>query len=131
MNSQEETLPQILAIERTAMERWANGDPDGFLALLAPDVSYFDPFIPSSIDGAEALTAYYNQMRGKVHLDHFEFIEPRIQVCGSLAILTFQFVSQTGDIHKHWNTTEVYRNSAVGWQIIHTHWSFHQPKLAN
>ena len=116
-----------MAIEQAGMKRWANGDPDAFIALLAPDVSYFDPFVAARIDGIDALTAYYNQLRGKVRLDKFEFIEPRIQVCGDIAILTFQFVSQTGDVHMHWNTTETYRKAATGWQIVHTHWSFHQP----
>jgi len=30
----------------------------------------------------------------------------------------------------HWNATEVYQRGESGWRIIHTHWAFHQPRLA-
>ena len=33
----------ILALERAAAERWGQGDPDGYLGLMAPDITYFDP----------------------------------------------------------------------------------------
>jgi len=38
------TAEMIVAMERAALERWGRGDPDGFLDISAPDVSYFDPF---------------------------------------------------------------------------------------
>ena len=44
----------ILTLERVALERWGQGDPDGFLEISAPDVSYFDPFTESRLDGIDA-----------------------------------------------------------------------------
>ncbi len=35
----------ILAIERSAFERWAKGDLSGFLDASDPEVDYFDPFV--------------------------------------------------------------------------------------
>lgn len=124
------TEEEILALERAAMERWAKGDPDGFLAINAPDVSYFDPFIERRIDGLEALTAFYNGFRGQVNIDHFNFVDPRVQVYGEVAILTFQFTSIGSEEQMRWNTTEVYRRTGSSWKIVHSHWAFHQPKLA-
>ena len=33
----------IVALERSAIERWNRGDVDGCLEIYADDVSYFDP----------------------------------------------------------------------------------------
>lgn len=121
---------KILELERRAMERWAQGDPDGFLEISAWDVSYFDPFLEERLDGLDGLRSLYNQLRGQVRLDSFEFLRPKIQVAGDAAILTFNFQSRSSAGTMFWNTTEVYQRSGVDWRIIHTHWSFTQPKLA-
>lgn len=128
MNASEAAI--ILEMERAAMERWGRGDPDGFLEISADDVSYFDPFTATRLDGLDALRSLYNELRGKVHIDRFEFLEPRVQVAGDAAVLTFRFVSYGSEGSMHWNTTEVYRKGPAGWRILHTHWAFHQPKLA-
>jgi ketosteroid isomerase-like protein len=124
------TEDEILAMERAALERWCKGDPDGFLQITAPDVSYSDPFIDQRIDGAEALTALYEGLRGKVHIDKFDLVAPRVQLYGNMAILTFQFDSLGSEGHMRWNTTEVYRRIGADWRIVHSHWAFHQPQLA-
>ena len=120
----------IMGLERCALERWGRGDPEGFLEISAPDLSYFDPFIERRLDGLAALRSMYEQIRGKIHIDRFEIIEPRVQVAGDVAVLTFRFKSYGGAGSIDWNTTEVYQRDQAGWRIIHTHWAFHQPRLA-
>jgi ketosteroid isomerase-like protein len=120
----------IMGLERGALERWGRGDPEGFLEISAPDLSYFDPFIERRLDGLAALRPMYDQIRGKIHIDRFEIIEPRVQVAGDVAVLTFRFKSYGGAGSIDWNTTEVYQRDQAGWRIIHTHWAFHQPRLA-
>lgn len=34
---------EIVAAERSALDRWITFDPEGYLDLSAPDVVYFDP----------------------------------------------------------------------------------------
>ena len=34
---------QILLLERSALDRWGQGDPGGFLELYAAGITYFDP----------------------------------------------------------------------------------------
>ena len=120
----------IVELERAALERWGRGDPDGFLEISAPDLSYFDPFTERRLDGLAALRAAYGRIRGTIHIDRFEIVEPRVQVVGDVAVLTFRFESHGSESSMHWNTTEVYRRDEAGWRIIHTHWAFHQPRLA-
>jgi hypothetical protein len=122
---------EILALERAALERWGAGDPDGFLELSDPEVTYFDPFIERRLDGLAGLAALYNELRGKVHIDSFEMVNPMVQFAGGSAVLTFQFVSRGGEGTLRWNTTEVYHRTAAEWRIIHTHWAFAQPRLAS
>jgi ketosteroid isomerase-like protein len=129
--SEDEISAQILAMERAALDRWGRGDPDGFLEISAPDVVYFDPFLPQRIDGLDALRQYYSELRGTISVDSYEIVNPEVQVHGDLALLTFRLISCGGGDEIRWNTTEVYRRGDDGWRIIHSHWSFTQPELAN
>lgn len=113
----------VIDIERAALDRWGRGDPSGFLEICAPDVTYFDPFLDRRLDGLEALTRYYESLRGKVHVDRHELLNPRVAAFGDAAVLTFNYESWTdGAVHR-WNCTEVYRRTPAGWRIVHTHWS--------
>jgi hypothetical protein len=120
----------IVRMERSALDRWIHGDPDGFLEISDPEVVYFDPFLPQRLNGLDSLRRYYDALRGKVHLDRYELIDPQVQVDGNMAVLTFNFVSTGSEGEMRWNTTEVYRCHHGTWRIIQTHWSLTQPKLA-
>ncbi|MBI5198046.1 MAG: nuclear transport factor 2 family protein [Nitrospirae bacterium] len=117
----------IIALERAALDRWGKGDPSGFLEISAPDVVYFDPFLVRRLDGLEALTRYYETLRGKIRIDRDELIDPKVQVSGEMAVLTFNYVSYAGEMSMRWNCTEVYRRREGQWRIIQTHWSLTQP----
>ena len=121
----------ILAIERGAFERWAKGDLNGFLDASDPEVDYFDPFLDARLDGLPPLRALYHKMQGKVHVDRWEMIKPRVVVSGDMGVLTFNFVSYSKGRTVRWNTTEVYRRRNGQWKIVHTHWSLTKPQLAN
>ena len=120
----EEITKTIIALESAALERWGNGDPSGFLEISALDVVYFDPYLEKRVDGLEALTQYYKTFWGQVRFDHFELLNPCVQIGSELAVLTFNYVSYTGDKQSRWNCTEVYRYDNEQWKIIQTHWSY-------
>ncbi len=121
---------RILNMERAALDRWGEGNPDGFLEICDPGVVYFDPFTEHRLDGIEELRTLYESFRGKFRIDSYQILNPKIEICGEMAVLTFNFVSSGPDGARRWNTTEVYRRSENAWRIIHTHWSLTQPKLA-
>jgi ketosteroid isomerase-like protein len=129
--SQIPDLPSlIMALERAALDRWGQGDPGGYLAINADDVSYFDPYVERRLDGIADLSAWYDGIRGTISLDSDEIVDPLVQVIGDAAILTFQYVSHSGEADAYWNCTEVYRRTGEDWRIVHSHWSFTQPELA-
>lgn len=119
------TEQTIIDMEKQALERWIHGDPDGPLAISAPDVVYFDPALDTRLDGLEALKRYYEPIRGKIHAERFELLNPKVQLVGDAAVLTYNFVSwdESGQDDR-WNCTEVYRRDPVGWRVIQTHFSY-------
>jgi ketosteroid isomerase-like protein len=121
---------ELLALEAVAMERWRKGDPDGFLEISAPEVTYFDSGTPRRLDGLAALKAEYEPRRGRIHFDVMEFIDPVVQVHGDAAVLFYRFFSTDlnpdGTVagRTPWNCTEVYAKKDGKWMIVHTHWSY-------
>ncbi len=122
---------ELIELERGALVRWLAGDPSGFLELSAPDVVYFDPYRERRVDGLEALTRIYEELRGKIFAERFELANPRVQQVGDAAVLTFNFASWSGGGEPlRWNCTEVYRRDEGRWRIIQTHWSYAWPPPA-
>jgi ketosteroid isomerase-like protein len=134
-SERERTVRTIIDMETEALKRWCNGDPDGFLKIIADDYTYFDPFIDSRIDGFDAIKEAYDSLRGKVNAEKFELIDPRVQLGEDIAVLTFNFKSYSGSDsgglieRSHWHATEVYGNIKRRWKLISTHWSFTSSKL--
>ena len=117
----------IMLLEKGALERWRKGDPWSFIEISAPEVSYFDTGTPSRLDGLETLKAEYARREGKIHYDIMEFIDPKVQVHGNAAVLSYRFFSTKlnpdGSISSriHWNCTEVFFKIDGKWRITHTH----------
>lgn len=126
----EGVLGEVMVCESAAMERWRKGDPWGFFELYAPDITYFDTETPQRINGREAMRAELALREGKIFYDVMEFIDPRIQVLGNVAVLTYRFfdthLKPDGSIARRtpWNNSCVYQRIDGKWRIIHNHWSF-------
>ena len=116
-------VDELVALERAALDRWGQGDPDGYLEINAADMSYFDPFVDARLDGLRALTDWYEQVRGKIKIDHSQILNPRVQQIGDAAVLTFQFESYGSEGVVRWNCTEVYQHFSDAWRIVHSHWA--------
>ena len=125
----------IIALERGALDRWGKGDPQGFIELFAPEITYFDPTLETRIRGDAQMKAYFAPIIGKVKVDRYDMIDPAVQRHGNTALLTFNLVSyqtQADGEEKaisRWNSTEVYARLNGVWRIIHSHWSYIKPEL--
>jgi hypothetical protein len=61
-----------------------------------------------------------------MRIDRDEIINPKVQVCGGIAVLAFNYASSGGQGQARWNCTEVYRQRKGQWRIIQSHWSITQ-----
>jgi len=126
---------EIIAIERAALDRWGKGDPQGYLEIMAPDVTYFDPTRKKRIDGLAAVKEYILPFTGKTRIDSYEMINPQVQNVGDVAVLTFNLIDtvkrpdREEKVTVRWNSTEVYRRIDGNWKIVHSHWSYTKPEL--
>ncbi len=133
--SEKDVSNQIIALERGALDRWGRGDPSGYQDIYASEVTYFDPMEDKRIDGLDAIQVRQAPIKGKVHVDRYDMIDPKVQHHGEIAILTFNLISyRTGTNGKEtvvgrWNSTEVYCKTGGTWRIIHVHWSYLKPEL--
>ena len=127
---------EVIALEKGALDRWGNGDVEGFLSLYADEISYFDPIQAHRIDGLAAMRAAYGPFQGKIHIDRYEMLSPKVQLSGDIAVLSYNiqnYAKQPDGTEKpatRWNVTEVFRRIGGKWRTIHSHFSFTQPKLA-
>jgi ketosteroid isomerase-like protein len=130
------TVAEIIALERTALDRWGLGDPGGYLEIYAETITYFDPVIAARIDGLPAMTEYYRPWIGQIRVDRYDMINPQVVAAGGMAVLTYNLVNYVRHtdgaerVTSRWNSTAVYRRAAFGWRIEHSHWSYTLPELA-
>ena len=126
---------EIIAMERAALDRWGKGDPQGYLDIMANEVTYFDPMQEKRIDGREAMLKMLAPITGKVKVSRFDMIDPKVQRHGDAALLTFNLVSYVNQpdgkerAAARWNSTEIYGRIDGQWRIVHSHWSFVKPEL--
>ncbi len=118
-----DTMHEILALERQAMDGWIVGNPDPTLATLDPDATYFHFPLDKRISGITAIKNFFEPYRGKSLFDSYDIVEPAVQEGADFAVLTYQLVTHNGSATGRWNCSEVYRHGKQGWKVIHAHWS--------
>jgi ketosteroid isomerase-like protein len=121
--SASDTMSEIVALERKAMDGWLQGNPDPLLAMADADITYFHVMTENRVDGRAALKALIEPFRGRALFDSYDMLEPRVQVAGDAALLTYILLRRTGSVTSRWNATQIYQRKAEGWRVIHTHWS--------
>jgi Ornithine cyclodeaminase/mu-crystallin family/Calcium/calmodulin dependent protein kinase II association domain len=87
----------IISAKRTAasavLDRWGKGDPQGYLEIMDADLPYFDPFLEKRLDGLDAMKEFLKPFAGKIKVDRFDMLNPKVQRDGDMALLTFNLLS--------------------------------------
>ena len=125
--AQDTTAREVIAMERAALERWAKGDTLGYVEIATEDTTYFDPSTERRVDGLDAFRRNLEPARGTFHNDRWEMLNPKVQSCEHIAVLTYNFVSWTGARESRWNITGIYRRTPGGWRLMSSHFSLTQP----
>ncbi len=122
-DSNDAITKQVLDLERAALDGWKKGDPGPALNVLAPEITYIHAAVGVRLDGLDAVRALFEQYRGRPLFDSYEIVDPKLQMAGDAAILSYVLVRHNGDSSSRWYGTEVYQRKANGWQVLHAHWS--------
>jgi hypothetical protein len=87
----------IIALEKAALEALHDGNPTPYLELYSKDFTYFDPAHERRLDGWDRIKDLYASMRGTVKMDSFEILNPVVQLTGTMAVLTYNLHSYSGE----------------------------------
>jgi uncharacterized protein (TIGR02246 family) len=121
---------EIIAMEKAMLDRWGTGDTDGFLALAAPEITYFDPSLEKRLDGREAFAKFLAPLKGTFRVPKYDMVDPKVQVLGHAAVLSYNMVDhdEAGNTFRM-NVSEVYARGEGRWRLVHSHFSPTQPRL--
>jgi hypothetical protein len=82
----------ILARERHALDQWSQGRVLQYFDRWADDVTYFDDIgAHRRIDGIAGMRAYAAGLEGKVPAHRYDLVDPKVQICGDVGIVTLRY----------------------------------------
>jgi ketosteroid isomerase-like protein len=116
----------ILEKERAALDRWSSGNPVGYAASAAEDITYFDDIgAQTRLNGLQSCRAYLSTLEGQIPAHSYEIVDTKVQVYGDVGILTLQYhpSSLQGEAMTPWKATVVYRLVQAEWRVVHANWS--------
>jgi uncharacterized protein (TIGR02246 family) len=121
---------EIIALERGALDKWAQSNPTGFVDILADDATWFDftEGRPRRVEGSDAIRQYVAPFAEQIPPHMYDIVNPKVQVYDNVAILTFHWRASlpNGDPMPEWKVTSVYRWEDGTWRQVHAHWSLVQ-----
>lgn len=117
-------------LERNLAASWM-GDPDAYKLTCAEDVSFFEWYITTQrIDGLgfhlREIKVYAQAFGGGegARVEH-EVLQPRVQVYGDTAIVTYTLfvrsVHGAAVTRTQQNETRVFHHFDDGWKLVHCH----------
>ena len=120
---------EIIALERSALDEWSQGNTLGYIDISADDVTWFDiQGQQLRIEGIEAVTNFLAPLAEGVPPHTYELVDPEVQVYGDIAVLTFHWRGTTtdGEDLPRWKATSVYHWQDGDWRMVHANWSIVQ-----
>jgi ketosteroid isomerase-like protein len=117
---------QIIAREKASVEAWQRKDKAFFADLLADDATYFgamNPYLETD-PKANFLPKFEQYTEMFKYLD-FQMYNPRVQVYGDVAILTYNHAATLNMGGRVMNVTgkitSVYVKQGTTWRVVHGH----------
>ena len=122
----QEIAKQVIARERAAVEAWRRKDKAFFAALLSDDATYFSPQSPY-LDGDPKANFLpkFEQYAEMFKYTDFQMYNPRVQVYGEVAILTYNHMVAASfggqPLNYTGKATVVYVKQGGAWRVVHGH----------
>lgn len=117
---------EIMTHEHDMLKRWSAGDPLGFAESFHDDATLFrwhDVHTQARLDGIEEIQEYLLAWKGSIPAHEYKMIDPRIQIYGNVAIMTYEYHAILPDEKSVWKATDVYQQVDGELKMVHSHWS--------
>ena len=124
--SQQAIANQIIAREKASVEAWRRKDKAFFADFLADDATLFDSQSPYlETEPKENFLPKFEQYAEMFKINDFQMFNPRVQIYGDTAVLTYnssQSVSFGGQpLNYTAKVTSVYVKQGNTWRVVHSH----------
>jgi uncharacterized protein (TIGR02246 family) len=122
----EEVARAVIAREKASVEAWQRKDKAFFADLLADDATFFGALNPYlETDPKENFLPKFEQYAEMFKTLDFQMYNPRVQVYGDTAILTYNSASTVnlgGRVMNYTGkVTSVYVRQGDKWRVVHAH----------
>ena len=123
-------VDELVALEKSKLDTWyGEASTADYVADVAADATYFDPWAPRKMVGAEVVE-YLRGFEGKVPHHAYQITDPAVDLRGDVAIFTFHINltdPETGEVQPRWNVTKVLVHAGDGWEEVHIHFGLPAP----
>ena len=124
--SQASVAAQIIAREKASVDAWGRKDKAFFADFLADDATFFSPMHPYLEENPkENFLPKFEKYAEIVKFNDFQMYNPRVQVYGDTAVLTYNSsVSMTmggQPINYTGKVSSVYVKQGNTWRVAHAH----------
>jgi ketosteroid isomerase-like protein len=125
-SEQQAIASQIIAREKASVEAWQRKDKAFFADFLADDSTYFNSYSPYlDADPKANFLPKFEQYVEMFKYNDFQMYNPRVQVYGDTAVLTYNSsVSATfagQPLNYTAKATVVYVKQGNTWRVVHAH----------
>jgi ketosteroid isomerase-like protein len=125
-SNQQSIAAAIIAREKASVEAWQRKDKAFFADFLADDSTYFSSMNPYlETDPKTNFLPKFEQYVELFKFNDFQMYNPRVQVYGDTAVLTYNTsasVSMGGQaMHYTAKATTVYVKQGNTWRVVHSH----------
>ncbi len=123
---QQSIAAQIIAREKASVEAWQRKDKAFFADFMSDDSTYFNSFSPYlDADPKANFLPKFEQYAEMFKFNDFQMYNPRVQVYGDTAVLTYNSsVSATfggQPLNYTAKVTSVYVKQGNTWRVVHGH----------
>jgi ketosteroid isomerase-like protein len=125
-SSQQAIAASIIAREKASVEAWQRKDKAFYVDFLADDATFFSfesPYLET--EPKENFLPKFEQYADIFKINDFQMHNPRVQVYGDTAVLTYNSsasVSMAGQMMNYTSkVTSVYIKQGNTWRVVHAH----------
>lgn len=123
--TKEEARAAILEKIEYANDKWASGDPSGFVETAANDITWMDDLAAQfPVSSKDSLKAYLENFQGMIPPHEHKLSDMIFQYYDDIVIITYRYTGTfDGEPADPWKVTSVYKFNDGDWFSVHENWT--------